>query len=107
MYKGCRNVKIISKRDKKKDMLHIYLIASGNKTFYVMSHRFIHPIHHLLNDGIDLGQLDRWNGRSPIRGVIEGYIKCGKLEHYVKHLLKAVDSILFEEGLIDGGEDYA
>ena len=107
MYKGCWNMKVISKWDKEKNMLHIYLIASGVTSYYVMSHRFILPIHCLLKDGIDLGRFARWNGRSPIRGVLDGYVKCGKLGHYVKHLLEVVDSVLIEEGLINGGEDCA
>ena len=99
MYKGIRNITVFSQANCDQSKLHFYLNVSG-QIYYVKSQRFVFGLHKFFKDGISIEELTRWDGRGPIGKATMGYIRTGKLQHALKHLLPVIDFVLEDEGLI-------
>ena len=103
MYKGLRNIKVLVQKNPIRCTMDIYLNASG-KEYYLMPHRMVSCIYTYLQNGVAIETLARWNGRSRLGNVPIHFIRSGKMERFIKHLLEAIDLALWDYGLIETEE---
>ena len=103
MYKGLRNIRVRVKNDPTHNTMNIYLEASGRE-FYVMPHRWVACIYTYLENGVAIETLARWNGRSRLGNVPIHFIRSGKMERFIKHLLEVIDLALWDYGFIETEE---
>jgi len=96
MFMNRKNLKVIAVNDNRIEVTNLFLEASGQR-YFLTAMRMSLPVFCLLRDGMWVDELARWDGKRRLGSCPLNYIRSGKLEHSVNHILDLVsDYITYE-----------